>query len=543
MRDFSRMQFSEGLMAELSARAGRAELRPPSYLLPSGRKFYHGATDPPIPVERTVPGTAVHLACLAIAGQWDERATKALKSIADCQDRAPQSPTRGCFRWYAELPEVMDTNAAFFTSFPLLCARLSSPGGFPPEADAVLEGMFREAGVWFGNRFDRPAFYYPNPCLSNAACLLGIGAALGDEKLLRDGEEFARRWFDFLERRGCGWGEDHSPGYSAVLGRAALLIVALATDETLREQARDFVDELCRFARFHDGFEPVPAIRSYNFAGTQRVKCPLLALMGLGRAEDRDIELSITAEMAGYRGPAFELAPVRYWRRRTFDEHFSTSYVSPEARLGTLSEYPLMPNTYQHATSGLGWQSMPAGFHVGKQFGFLQWLSVWADGTRRAHPKEPDSPMHMPLFDPSRSHLPDVVTCCCQHGPAAIIMREIHRLDAELQKLEDRWVMPGFAGRLTVDRSEVEGEASVPVSISCEISSAAGRMAILPVLSSPVGGGMGAPSVRACRQDGHLLVSSALNGRKGRVRERFVCNAWAAVILRGNEAASDWQVS
>src|SRR5690606_8500529 len=108
--------------------------------------------------------------------------------------------------------------------------------------------------------------------------------------------------------------------------------------------------------------------------------------------------------------------------------------------LGTLSRWPLMPNTYHHDTWGLGWQSMPAGFIANDEdHGFLQWMSVSENGVRRSHPAENFHDFKSrPLFKRISFH-PEVQQISHQSMGAAIIFREIRRLHTTLERLVDRW--------------------------------------------------------------------------------------------------------
>jgi len=151
----------------------------------------------------------------------------------------------------------------------------------------------------------------------------------------------------------------------------------------------------------------------------------------------------------------------RQRRWRTFDQYFSTSYITPTARLGTLSRYPLMPNTYMHDAWGLGWQTKPCSFILGRtEYGVLEWMSEDDEGVVRQH--EANGSIHdwpsRHLFKRACFH-PEIVFTGHQERGAAIVFREIHRLHSATRTIVDRWRLAHAAGRLLIGGRKWDGQS------------------------------------------------------------------------------------
>jgi len=408
----------------------------------------------------SLPATAGYLFTELLAGRKDPDTPKILAALHEHRETDPERETFGCLKWYLESPRVYDTNASFFVCTPLAGIWLSCRDRLEEAELAEFRAIFADVLPWFTRMAQSPSLFYPNKCISDAVMLLAAGHVLGDVAVTEQGRDFCRRYFDYYRRRGTGWGEDHSPCYTKVILEMTLLAMALEESGDVYDAARGMTDAIMDWADFHDGLDAVPSIRGYNFGANIEIKYGIAPLFGPEQEQPLTSLLGVLKQVTGYRWGRTVLAVPRQRRWRTFDAHYSTSYIGENARLGTLSAYPLMPDSYMHDGWGLGWQSKPCAFQVpGQEYGILQWLSEDDEGIVRKH--ESGTGMHewasRHLFKRLSFH-PEVEFVGHQDGGAAIVFREIHRLHSPTTRLVDRWRLAKGAGRLLVDGHEAGNE-------------------------------------------------------------------------------------
>jgi len=427
------------------ARSGRPHCQPIAHLTQS----------------HSLPATAAYLLDAVAAGRKDPDTRRILQALTTHRDADPASPTFGCLKWYVEDAAICDTNASFFVCSPLTGLWLAHRAHLDPDEQEALRQVFAAVLPWFQKMAVSPSLFYPNKCISDAAMLLAAGHTLGDAAVLAQGRAFAGRYFDYYRRRGTGWGEDHSPVYTTVIVEMTLLIMALEKDGALFGQAQAMTDATMDWVAFHDGCDAVPSIRGYNFECRIRPGYRQEALLAGHPADSAAPLLRLLRDLTGYAFRPAPLATPRQRRWRTFDAHFSTSYIGEKARLGTLSQYPLMPNGYMHDGWGLGWQSKPASFIVGdEEYGVLEWFTEDDEGVLRQH--EASQSFHdwpsRHLFKRLSFH-PEVVFVGHQEGRAAIILRELHRVHSPARRVIDRWRLSRGSGRILIDGKVWDGQA------------------------------------------------------------------------------------
>lgn len=498
-----------------------------------------------------IPATAGHLFKCALAGRQDADCEHILAAILGACDARPDSPTYGCLKWYYEEPAIADTNAAFFTCLPLSLVYLLRRETLSTREQEVLRRVFAGVAPWFDQMAESPSLYYPNKCLGDIAMLMASGHILGDAAMVERACAFAGRFWDYVEARGWGWGEDHSPGYTRVIAEMALLMMFLQPSGELHDRTRRMLDGLVEWAAFHDGVDAVPSIRGYNFDCNISVDYGLSRLFAGGEPEAEDTPLGLLAGAVGY---SYERAPrtvPRRRRQRTFDEHYSVSYIGPHARLGTLSHYPLMPNTYMHDGWGLGWQSKPAAFIVDdREYGVLEWVTEDEHRVRRQHEAGRDfrdwPSRH--LFKRESFH-PEVLFTAHQEEGAAIIFREVQRLHSPTVRLVDRWRLAHGAGRVLVSGEVWEGEAlqAPPGWVVLDYGSVA--VAVCPLqcrvvdppdtelnLQRRTTGRIVEQGLRLERTERGLCLDLALiDGAEGIITQPLLFSGWCVVLL--DEAA------
>jgi hypothetical protein len=428
----------------LIARSGRPHCQPIAHLAQT----------------HSLPATAAYLLDAVTKGHPDPDMALVLAALRAHRDADPASPTHGCYKWYTEDGAICDTNASFFICAPLAGLWLAHRDALSAAVREALRGVFVDVLPWFRHMAESPSLFYPNKCISDAAMLLATGHILGDPGAIAAGRAFARRTFDYYARRGTGWGEDHSPVYATVILEMTLLIMALEQGGALHDQARQMTDAILDWVAFHDGCDAVPSIRGYNFEARIRVAYRGAALIAGGSPENTPPLLALLAGVTGYRFTPAPLSWPRQRRWRTFDAHFSTSYIGAASRLGTLSYYPLMPNGYMHDSWGLGWQSKPAAFMVGEEeYGILEWLTEDDEGVVRQH--EAGVSFH----DWASRHLlkrvsfhPEVVFVGHQEKGAAVILRELHKVHSPTRRIVDRWRLAKAAGTVLIDGAAWDGQ-------------------------------------------------------------------------------------
>jgi len=429
------------------------------YLARGGKP--HNPTLAHLEETHTIAATAHHVLDGVRRGDKDRDTARMLRAICQQHDTDPASPTFGCFKWYLEDPAIFDTNASFFVSLPLTMLYLLHRDGLDEEEVAALRDCLAGVKPWFMQMSQNPSLFYPNKCIGDAAMLLAIGHALEDTPAIETGRDFSRRFLDYVENRGCGWGEDHSPNYIFVIVEMTLMIMLLEKQGQLHERARRLTDAIMKWVAFNEGVDAVPSIRGYNFDCVIERDWPLLPLLAGQPTPEPPSGAVQLADACGYRYHAAPLEEPRQWRRHTFDDAYSVSYIAERSRLGTLSRYPLMPNTYMHDDWGLGWQSKPCSFIVGREaYGVWEIVSEDDEAVVRQHEAADN------IRDWTSRHLfkrvgfhPEVLLCGHQEARASIVLREIHRLHSPTVRIADRWRVAHSAGRVLIGGQEWNGQA------------------------------------------------------------------------------------
>lgn len=495
----------------------------------------------------SLPATAAYLLEAVTNGRKDPDTARLLQALAAYRDADPASPTFGCLKWYVEDAAICDTNASFFVCAPLAGLWLAHRERLLEGEQAALREVFAAVLPWFQRMALSPSLFYPNKCISDAAMLLASGHILGDAAALAQGRAFVQRYLDYYRRRGTGWGEDHSPVYTTVIGEMTLLIMALEQSGSLWAQAKAMTDNLLDWVAFHAGCDAVPSIRGYNFECRSRVDYRLAALLDGHAADSAPPLLRLLRDLTGYCFRPAPLVTPRQRRWRTFDAQFSTSYIDDQSRLGTLSRYPLMPNGYMHDGWGLGWQSKPASFMIGEEeYGVLEWVTEDDEGILRQH--EASQSFHdwpsRHLFKRVCFH-PEVVFVGHQEGRAAIILREVHRVHSPTRRLVDRWRLSRGRGRILIDGHAWDGQGGSVRPGWVVIEHPGACVAIRPLRcrvpardpADPnpqrrtVGGLVELPVCLERTPRGVHLSLCLVEGQEGTLTERLLFSGWCIVLL------------
>lgn len=409
-------------------------------------------------------------AAMVLYGDPDlTRGAELLEGLAALQVIDPSDPQYGGFRWYREESRIADTNGAFFIMQPLTVVRLLYADKIPAAHIPLIDALMRAAVHWFAGECAHPSLYYPNKIMSDGALLAAMGVILGDDDAFDEAARFWRRWDEYTDRRGWGWGENLSFGYSRIIAEA-LRIAQIAFRERERELAAALdrrLEELFERLRFHGGREFVPTIRSYNYLGEPIVYGWLQTI-----ARVREDPLDILSQSPRGGGSVDFGAIVAFhlfrdlWNERQnlplvqeptepvvrveriFDHTFAYTWKARNVRLGSVNRYPNIPGCYQRPTWGLGWQSMPLNFLVeGHQVAFSRYR-VKTDGRWRCHP---GMGHHASYLEPAlftETTLPELRTVSAQDGNCLAAIRSISGLCNKAEEMEDVWTVNRFDGEV-----------------------------------------------------------------------------------------------
>ncbi|MCF7854874.1 MAG: hypothetical protein K9N51_08755 [Candidatus Pacebacteria bacterium] len=512
-----------------------------------GRGHERGMQQRSIAYHHQAPGTARFIMLQAMVGHDTQRVYRALQALTALIDDDPQNETHGCVRWYYENDRCEDTNAAFFTGFPLVCAWIARNEWHDGEIGEAFRDYFSKAVKWFLHTARHPSFFYPNKCYGDCALLYSFGHVLDDSKLTEEGLDFCRRWFDYLRRRGCGWGEDHSIAYANVLIRMSLLLLVIGCPDGLRKQVTEFLDDIMDFVGFHNGYVPIPAIRGKHSGEVFHEFTPWFDLDST-KLTGKSAAAFVLVPRCGYSPPPPRMDVPRERIHRTFDDEYSVAWVERHARLGTLSRWPLMPNMYHHAEWGVGRQATPAAFIAAdRNSGYLQWKAVDDRGTTRCHPATGCSGVNRfescPLTRPL-TFLPEVIQIAHQKQGAAIVVREIHRLHAPLQDLSDLWRIPKFSGDLFIDGIRWEQKPLQCRPEWCVLDYGNVTVAIKPLRTR----GVADPEPRetildiALDGDGIVLKNTLYDGPADEVCEPLLYTGWCVLLMQDRDGVDEWDV-
>lgn len=410
-----------------------------------------------------VISTAVYYADKTALGQMEpEQGLAILQKLAAMQVNQPGAVSDGNFLWYAEETRAQDLNAAFFILMPMLKLRMTAPENITPEQLAVMDKMMQRALPWFSYYCSNAEFYYSNPTISNAACLYSIASLSGNSAKQEEAHIFLRRLFDYCGKRGWGWGESVSPSYIMEIVPPLKVISSFAVqcgDTEIAEGADALIRDLTEWFMFQGEMEVAPAVRNYNTAGSPENSCGIKAIAGV---TDDAAKFHLTLfdtmmfreELQQYgerHRRCLELQSTGVYEKRVFDDKKAVTWMGKNAKLGTLTEFPLMPGCLQNPTWGVGWQSMPIVFVVRKEnMGYLRW-QVTSGDRRRCFPHETrhqHNNDNAALF--TERWYPDMYTLAAQNENIAVVMRRINGLHNSARSITDEFAVGSFSGEAEI---------------------------------------------------------------------------------------------
>ncbi|OCT15207.1 hypothetical protein A8709_13980 [Paenibacillus pectinilyticus] len=402
---------------------------------------------------------AYYVVGIALGELDEEQGLHILESLAALQFTDKQDPQYGGFRWYREETRVNDSNAAFFILMPLVVLRLYLEDRVPAAHRELLDQMMDHGAAWFEHELKEPIFYYTNKIVSDGALLLAIARIRRLPHCAQAGIAFFEQWLEYTQQRGWGWGENISLIYIQITMNALRITsVSLQADNPeLQERIQSIMEVLVNYVRFHDGFEFVPAIRSYNTQGELHPSSLMWRIAGLG------VPSSVEAETGGslWNGLSYLLfeeelqkesevskLPIpRSHAERIMDSSCANTWIGVTGRLGSIDRFPVIAGSYQWSTWGLAWQSYPVSLAVeGHQVSYLRWYAH--DGERvRTHPASYQKAYLGPaLF--KETWYPDTQLRSAQQNHAVLVVRSMSRVHNEASELTDEWVVNRWSGEV-----------------------------------------------------------------------------------------------
>ena len=379
---------------------------------------------------------------------------RVLESLREMQWRKP-GPKFGCFRWYWEETEPVDTNAAFFIGGPLIVLEFAYGDQLDEQTRPLLTAILKDLKVWFDGQAAKLTTIYPNKYMADLvyAWLLAEKAddTAGQAKLATIMHQAAREWRDGH----WGWGEHLSDGYCGVLIEelSTLLLLSKTLPDVLRTEYQGLLDELLAIEDAYGNRPRVPTIRSYAFDSVPSHVNFRERVRAVGGADPRHMVPPEPGSVAspiktGFSNPLLydldwhakmppRAAPQKDIRIATGGAAAAVCRAEADMMLGTLTRYPILPNT-DRETSGLSWQTMPVAFvRNGTDWGFLRFYAKEGDRERGLPALEKHSAFLSNALSIKEKAVPVGRTWSVQHGGDAVVLRIMPVVPASWDVYED----------------------------------------------------------------------------------------------------------
>ena len=448
------------------------------------KKSGPGHTEPTSTLDRVHDGTESASLVLAAAqmGQLNELPlNRILSALRDLQHRKADHPQDGCMRWYAEDPRPIDTNASFFIGLNLIVLRLAFELELSDPDREILEDILRHLLTWFREEVRHGIQYYPNKFIGDLVCAWLLHEIFDEDleamaSALRDNAEY-------YDNSHFGWGEHLSDPYTTIMldELSCLLLLAKRLPDDVRLACKSLFDRLLEIEDRFAGGPRVPTIRSYAFQSRYQHRYYRDGVFSWRDQPDSPLHpLKLEGVYKFYFGQLFfdlgwhEFAPPPNLQQEEdtipcYNGAIAQSWVTPDARLGTLSRYPIMPVTDQ-LKYGLSWQTMPVALSAGKNaWGFLRWGTL-ENGHERFHPAKDK---HSAYLNNALSEvcLPPIVgeTYSSQAGPAALLYRLMPRISQNWDWLADTFTLTGFSGEVEEQGPDASGWFHLRISLPSEL--------------------------------------------------------------------------
>lgn len=414
---------------------------------------------------------------IVLAAQLDQLDTfplrEVLQGLARMQDNAPESPTFGCFRWYAEDTHCHDTNAAFFVGLNLLVLNAGYRRQLGSSECGLLDKMFVGLDHWFDRSVQHAQFFYPNKFLGDLVCSWLLKEHLGTEGAACELKTAMAKSADYWAQSPWGWGEHLSDLYATIMldELSALLLFAHRLPEALRKACQQLFENLLEIEDAYDGGPRVPAIRSYAFNAAidhRNYRASIRPWKTASEALHNHMQVAhLFRSCFGkifYESKWHELAPPCPPARKNitlpcFDGAVARAWRDDRFRVGSLSRYPIMADT-DEPTWGLSWQTFPLAFTQGtSNWGFWRWHTR-EEGKDKFHPAcDKHQAILNNALSETMSPVPVGETFSHQEGASFCALRRMPRLSRQWEFLSDGLDLTSFRGEV-IEESLVPGGVS-----------------------------------------------------------------------------------
>jgi hypothetical protein len=313
-------------------------------------------------------------------------------------------------------------------------------------------------------------------------------------------------------------------------------------DNLIKNRLREIQEDILDIYKFHDGYEFVPAIRSYNAEGKTRIPSYVYNLAGVGgfgikaffgrETEPDNVYIFNMAKILLVFDDRLYYADVKKKDTATrkkitpiMDDKSAYSWLCRNGGIGSINKFPVVKGSYQHKGWGLGWQCFPVSAIIyGEQVSFLR-FNVNDGGKMRHHPHKVK---HTAYLDPSlfsEPYYPDVITNCVQADNTIIAIRSIEKLRNKARLISDSFDVQRFDG----DILEVEANGYKWVALSYKNA----VLCIAPLLCFKAGSDAPIPGCINIEKKGSdiRLVQMLYNGELKTLFDDRISTGWVIHLI------------
>jgi hypothetical protein len=373
----------------------------------------------------------------------------------------------GCFRWYWEETEPVDTNAAFFIGGPLITLEFAYHDQLDSETQALLNAILKDLKIWFDGQASKLTTIYPNKYMADIVydwlLVEKAGDTDGRGKLEKIMHQAAREWRDGH----WGWGEHLSDCYCAVLidELSTLLLLSKTLPDSLRTEYQGLLNELLAIEDAYSNRPRVPTIRCYAFESVPSHINFRERVRAVDGADPRHV---VPPEPGSgplpaktkYSSPTLydskwhekippRAAPQKDIRIAAAGGAEAVCRAETDMMLGTITRYPILPNLDREG-SGLSWQTMPVAFvRNGTDWGFLRFYAKEGKRERGFPALEHHWAYLSNALSLKEKPLPVGKTWSIQYGGDAVVLRIMPVVPASWDAYEDHLQLIRPTGKLT----------------------------------------------------------------------------------------------
>jgi hypothetical protein len=395
-----------------------------------------------------------------------------------------QSEVNGCIKanYYDEA--VTDSNFSFFVCRNLLFIESFYDDQLTEGAREKLNKIFENFYGFFYDQTLEDSAYYPNKYAGDLVCVKLLQEMLDRPReevvtVKRRMMEGARYWKDHQ----WGWGEHMSNIYGATCADlfSQYLLFSKEKGGRVYGEYQELLNELLHLEDLYDGGPRIPLIRSYSFKSRSTNENfrdgikkwdPSMARINNNYWRAGALRSALLYEAGWHEKIEPPRAkPAKNIEVPCFGDKKSVSYLLDDIRLGSITEFPVMPEA-ENLGWGLAWQSFPVCMWRpdGDDWMFLQWQTFEDDQVRahpahhRTGPRALSDEVNPPIFGR---------TYAIQDDGDVLVLRIMPKIVSDWDMVKDSFKLATCTGELS--EANVEGSFSQllikyperTVSVSC----------------------------------------------------------------------------